>query len=97
MSNDVISPDWVRECTECGYPRSVRLDCCPNCDSPHFTVREAPFSLACAECDVDGPDTKEAAMAEGWTDIQFYPDGRSWCYLGLCPQCRDVCTKSTTD
>src|SRR5260221_5162441 len=45
-----------------------------------------PFVLACGDCDVDGPETYEKAVADGWTEIA--PDeGTSWNFLGYCPDC----------
>ncbi len=48
------------------------------------------FSLCCNNCDA-GTDiaTPEQAIAEGWSDIEEDFDGRSWNYLGTCPECRD--------
>jgi hypothetical protein len=53
--------------------------------NPLQLVPGVPFSLACCMCDCDSPDTLEEAMAAGWTDIQFDPQGLSWNYLGSCP------------
>lgn len=45
-----------------------------------------PFSLICANCDVDGPVTYENAIAKGWTEI-VPNDGLSWNFLGYCFDC----------
>jgi hypothetical protein len=47
----------------------------------------ACFSLGCTDCDRDGPDTREQAIAEGWTGIGFDPELASLNYVGKCPQC----------
>lgn len=48
---------------------------------------DIPFTLSCADCDVDSPHSYDAAVQSGWTRIQFTPDGWSENYLGLCPEC----------
>ncbi len=50
--------------------------------------QDVPFSLSCAECDVDSPDTYEDALDGGWTRIQYFPQGVAENFLGLCPVCR---------
>ena len=50
--------------------------------------RDVPFSLSCTECDCDSPDSYEAALSDGWTQIEYYPEGSSENFLGLCPDCR---------
>jgi hypothetical protein len=50
--------------------------------------RDVPFSLSCTECDCDSPDTYEDALSDGWTQIEYYPEGSSENFLGLCPDCR---------
>jgi hypothetical protein len=49
--------------------------------------RDVPFSLSCVDCDCDSPDSLEAALAAGWTDIQYTPDGLAENFLGYCPEC----------
>lgn len=47
------------------------------------------FSLCCTGCDAGGDiETPEQAIAQGWSDIDEDFDGRSWNYLGTCPDCR---------
>jgi hypothetical protein len=48
---------------------------------------DVPFTLACFNCDADGPETYEAAVQQGWVDIK-YDDGIGWNFLGICPDCR---------
>ena len=50
--------------------------------------RVVPFSLSCTECDSDSPDTYEGAVSDGWTQIEYFPQGSSENFLGLCPDCR---------
>ena len=45
-----------------------------------------PFSLSCCFCDCDGPNTYAKAVTEGWTDIEFTPDGLAENFFGRCPQ-----------
>ena len=47
---------------------------------------DVPFTLACAQCDVDSPESLEEALQQGWTRIQP-DDGEGWNYLGLYPVC----------
>ncbi len=54
----------------------------------HAIPRDVPFTLSCAECDTDSPDSYEDAVQEGWTQIEFDPQGCSENFLGLCPDCR---------
>lgn len=52
-----------------------------------------PFSLTCARCDCDAPDTYMQAVLEGWTNIFYDPTGPSWNFVGDCPECerRSAC------
>lgn len=52
----------------------------------HKALETQPFSLACSQCDVDGPAQYKEALAEGWLEIAP-DDGLSWNFLGLCPDC----------
>ena len=47
------------------------------------------FSLSCQMCDA-GTNvlSKEQAEAEGWVELEEDPDGLSWTWLGICPDCR---------
>ena len=51
--------------------------------------QDVPFTLSCYECDADLPDSHEEAIHEGWTEIQYFPEGLSENFLGLCPACRE--------
>ena len=55
---------------------------------------EVPFIMMCAcDCGCDaGMEIESArqAVAEGWTEIQPH-DGHSWNYLGVCPECNQMC------
>lgn len=53
---------------------------------PNGIPERVPFSLSCCECDSASPDSFVEAMSEGWTDIEFYPDGLAENFLGLCPE-----------
>lgn len=50
--------------------------------------RDVPFVVACYECDCDSPDSYEQAIAEGWTEIEYAPDGFSSNFYGYCPEHR---------
>ena len=49
---------------------------------------DVPFSLSCTDCDADSPDSYQEAIAEGWTGIEFFPEGIAENFLGICPDCR---------
>jgi hypothetical protein len=56
-------------------------------------------AIACHLCDAQ-IDGITAATAAGWTDIGPDPEGTSWNYLGLCPECRateEVEERATVD
>ena len=46
-----------------------------------------PFSLSCYSCDASGPDSYEAALTEGWSEIEFAPAAASENFFGDCPEC----------
>ena len=52
----------------------------------HGIPEGVPFSLSCCDCDVEGPATFQEAVAEGWTEIAFCPQGVAENFLGQCPQ-----------
>jgi hypothetical protein len=54
---------------------------------PTDIPRDVPFTLVCAECDVDGPASYEQALAEGWERIAYAPDLPSCNFVGLCATC----------
>ena len=71
-------------------------------ESPNGIPSGVPFSLSCDTCGNDGPDSFEAADAEGWIDLRYTPCGLSENFLGFCPICQleDVPTEtesSTSD
>lgn len=45
------------------------------------------FSLTCGECNNEGPDSYDEAIAEGWTGIEYVPHLPSENFLGCCPTC----------
>jgi len=53
---------------------------------PNGIPRGVPFTLSCCFCDSHGPDTFGAAVAAGWTHIEFSPDGLAENFIGLCPE-----------
>lgn len=55
---------------------------------PHGIPHGVPFSLSCCECDAEGAATYDESLAEGWTGIEFTPDGLTENFLGLCPDHR---------
>jgi hypothetical protein len=50
---------------------------------------DVPFSLTCESCD-GGMEIESyaAAIAAGWTEIEYAPELPMANFLGLCPQCR---------
>lgn len=56
------------------------------------TFKDVPFTLTCAECDAGtGIGSHEQAVAEGWTEITYAPDLPMANYVGLCPECLELC------
>lgn len=51
-------------------------------------MHDDTFSLCCLLCD-DGLqyDCELEAIAAGWREIEADPEGLSWTYLGVCPEC----------
>ena len=58
-------------------------------DSPNQIPGQVPFTLTCATCNNEGPDTYAEAIDEGWTRIEYFPAGESENFLGECPVCRE--------
>ena len=51
---------------------------------------EPPFSLTCWYCDAgQGIASEEAAMDEGWIEIEPAPQLLQANFLGVCPACRE--------
>lgn len=44
-------------------------------------------TIACAECDIDSPDSLAAALNQGWIRLQQDFEGLGHNYLGICPDC----------
>lgn len=68
--------------------------------NPLDLPRDVPVSISCYECDCDSPDSMEEALAAGWTEIIFTPDGIIENYLGYCPEHRpqdDDCDAASPD
>jgi hypothetical protein len=53
---------------------------------PFDPLRDVPFVIACVECDCDSPDSYAEAIAAGWTQISYAPDGFSTNFYGYCPE-----------
>jgi hypothetical protein len=51
---------------------------------------DVAFSLSCIDCDIDSPETHDAAIQSGWTQIRFVPESPAENFLGLCPECRKL-------
>ena len=54
-------------------------------DDPNGIPEGIPFSLSCFECDAASPGSYEEAITEGWTSIEFVPEGLAENFFGLCP------------
>ncbi len=48
----------------------------------------AVFSISCYECDAGLGMSRDEVIAEGWTEIMYFPEGVAESFLGLCPVCR---------
>lgn len=56
---------------------------------PEKLPAQVVFSLVCENCDSGtGIESSAAAIAAGWTGIQFAPDLPMANFIGLCPACR---------
>ncbi len=56
-------------------------------ESPNGIPLDVGFSLTCSECNNDGPESYDEAIAEGWTGIEYVPHLSSENFLGSCPIC----------
>ncbi|MFO0809063.1 MAG: hypothetical protein U0746_10600 [Gemmataceae bacterium] len=63
------------------------LFCSPECRAEF--AKTMPELIECSDCDAQADSIAEATAA-GWTEIDPDPEGYSWNYLGLCPECRAV-------
>lgn len=88
MGNRNLGADWHRELalTMCKFALRRANDVL---DSPNQIPTEVPFTLTCATCNNQGPDSYAEAIDEGWTRIVYYPAGQSENFLGECPVCRE--------
>jgi hypothetical protein len=56
---------------------------------PNNVPPDIAFSLTCERCDAGMDiDSYDQALAQGWTGIDYDPDGLAWNFVGLCPDCR---------
>lgn len=87
MGNRNLGADWHRKLalTMCRFALQ-RADDVLN--SPNQIPSQVPFTLTCATCNNDGPDTYAESIDEGWTAIEYFPAGASENFLGECPICR---------
>lgn len=87
MGNRRLGADWHRELalTMCKFALQRANDVL---DSPDQIPSQTPFTLTCATCNNEGPDTYAEAIDEGWTRIEYFPAGASENFLGECPVCR---------
>lgn len=58
-------------------------------NSPDQIPSQVTFSLTCASCNNEGPNTYDEAIDEGWTGIEYFPAGTSENFLGHCDICRE--------
>ena len=87
MTSRGLGADWHRmlALTMCRFALERANDVL---ESLHQIPRQVPFTLTCATCNNDGPDTYTKAIDEGWTRIEYFPAGVSENFLGECPICR---------
>ena len=79
-----VGADWNRTMTRNACWLALR-QAMQALAAPHGIPADVPFTLSCFDCDADGPETFEAALEEGWRDIEFVPSGLSSNFLGCCP------------
>ena len=82
--------DSTAYCKACNSVFADQPLFCPECQGTEFDTTDAPFSLACHECDVESADTLAEAIAAGWQGVTFDPGGFSWNFIGGCPECEDA-------
>jgi len=56
-------------------------------ESPNGIPQDVGFSLTCSECNNEGPESYDEAIAEGWAGIEYVPHLSSENFLGSCPTC----------
>ena len=56
---------------------------------PNGIPADVAFTLACANCNNEGPSTFADAISIGWTDVVYVPAGMSENFLGRCASCNE--------
>lgn len=56
-------------------------------DDPDGIPARVAFTLTCAHCNVEGPNTFYEAKHKGWTRIEYMPASTSENFLGICFPC----------
>lgn len=76
-------------CLHCQHapPERGSKFCSPACREAFALTM--PEAISCFHCDAMA-DGVESAQSGGWTCIEADPEGTTWNYLGVCPDCRDV-------
>ena len=59
--------------------------CSPACKMAFMSANDGPVD--CGECSCEAESVAEAE-ANGWLDVTPDPEGFSWNYLALCPECQ---------
>ncbi len=87
---DILSPrrlgnDWNRTVitAACGFMTELASQVL---EDPDGIPRSVPFSVSCCECDASSPGSFDDALAEGWTEIAFFPQSVAENFIGLCPE-----------
>ena len=88
MGNRNLGADWNRvlALAMCNFARQRANDVLK---SPNQIPSQVPFTLTCAMCNNEGPDTYAEAIEEGWIRIEYDPAGISDNFLGECQICRE--------
>ena len=88
MRDHEVGSDWNRVLAETGchfaLQQAVKV-----LSVPDGIPGDVPFTLSCFDCDADGPPEFEAAVAEGWRNIEYVPNALSSNFLGCCPEHRE--------
>lgn len=87
MENRNLGADWhrVQALAMCSFALQRANDVL---DSPNHMPSQVPFTLTCASCNNEGPDSYVESIDEGWTCIVYFPAGTSEKFLGECLICR---------
>jgi len=88
MGTHRMGADWNRTLAlaACNFALQRAADVL---NSPNQIPSRVPFTLTCATCNNEGPDTYAEAIDEGWMGIEYFPAGASENFLGEC----DICHK----